>query len=80
MAYQHFLRASGIDPSQLNPKLEEEDDDEALATGEEQYNGDLAHFSKQENCKKVRVGQLYCLRCGGGKVKGPVEGKLPCWR
>lgn len=55
VAYQHFLRASGIDPSQLNPKLEEEDDDEALATGEEQYNGDLAHFSKQENCKKVII-------------------------
>ncbi|XP_066492778.1 amyloid-beta A4 precursor protein-binding family A member 3-like [Tiliqua scincoides] len=57
VAYQHFLRASGIDPSQLNPQQynEGEDDDEALAKGEEQYNGDLAHFSKQENCKKVII-------------------------
>ncbi|XP_053159998.1 amyloid-beta A4 precursor protein-binding family A member 3 isoform X2 [Hemicordylus capensis] len=57
VAYQHFLHASGIDPSWLHPRRcdaeEEEDDDEALPKGEELYNGDLAHFSKQENCKEV---------------------------
>ncbi|KAJ6655163.1 hypothetical protein lerEdw1_005641 [Lerista edwardsae] len=58
VAYQDFLRASGIDPSQLSHRQHDEgedDDDDSLATGEEQYNGDLAHFSKQENCKKVII-------------------------
>ncbi|KAH0625790.1 hypothetical protein JD844_034038 [Phrynosoma platyrhinos] len=59
VAYQHFLRASGIDPSQLSPRQpdheedDDDDDDDTLAKGEELYNGDLAHFSKQENCKKI---------------------------
>ncbi|XP_061458080.1 amyloid-beta A4 precursor protein-binding family A member 3 [Rhineura floridana] len=49
VAYQHFLRASGIDPNQ------HDDDDEDLAKEEELYNGDLPHFSKQENCKEVII-------------------------
>ncbi|XP_007431846.1 amyloid-beta A4 precursor protein-binding family A member 3 isoform X1 [Python bivittatus] len=56
VAYQHFLRASGIDPSQLGATQGENDDeDPALTEGEELYNGDLAHFSKQENCKEIII-------------------------
>ncbi|XP_063003153.1 amyloid-beta A4 precursor protein-binding family A member 3 [Elgaria multicarinata webbii] len=58
VAYQRFLRASGIDPTQLNPRQcgDEDDEDEPPAEGEEElYNGDLAHFSKQENCKEVII-------------------------
>ncbi|KAJ7308401.1 hypothetical protein JRQ81_008943 [Phrynocephalus forsythii] len=58
VAYQHFLQASGIDPSQLAARdrgAEGDDDDDALAKAEDLYNGDLAHFSKQENCKEVVI-------------------------
>ncbi|ETE61123.1 Amyloid beta A4 precursor protein-binding family A member 1, partial [Ophiophagus hannah] len=57
VAYQHFLRASGIDPSQLGSMQDQNDDekDPGLIEGEELYNGDLAHFSKQENCKEVVI-------------------------
>ncbi|XP_058019479.1 amyloid-beta A4 precursor protein-binding family A member 3-like isoform X1 [Ahaetulla prasina] len=57
VAYQHFLRASGIDPSQLGSLQDQNDDekDPGLIEGEELYNGDLAHFSKQENCKEVVI-------------------------
>ncbi|XP_034974009.1 amyloid-beta A4 precursor protein-binding family A member 3 [Zootoca vivipara] len=56
VAYQHFLRASGIDPDQLQPRRCSDDEgDESFAQGEELYNGDLAHFSKQENCKEVVI-------------------------
>ncbi|XP_060550914.1 amyloid-beta A4 precursor protein-binding family A member 3-like isoform X2 [Pantherophis guttatus] len=57
VAYQHFLRASGIDPSQLGSVPDQNDDekDPGLIEGEELYNGDLAHFSKQENCKEVVI-------------------------
>ncbi|XP_054836811.1 amyloid-beta A4 precursor protein-binding family A member 3 isoform X2 [Eublepharis macularius] len=54
VAYQHFLCASGIDPNQLGPR-QDDDNDNALAKGEDLYNGDLAHFSKQENCKEVFI-------------------------
>uniref|UniRef100_A0A8D0HJ89 Amyloid-beta A4 precursor protein-binding family A member 3 n=1 Tax=Sphenodon punctatus TaxID=8508 RepID=A0A8D0HJ89_SPHPU len=50
VAYQHFLQASGIDPSQLSAQQYGESLD-----SEELYNGDLAHFSKQENCKDVCI-------------------------
>uniref|UniRef100_A0A8D2LA17 Amyloid-beta A4 precursor protein-binding family A member 3 n=1 Tax=Varanus komodoensis TaxID=61221 RepID=A0A8D2LA17_VARKO len=52
VAYQRFLCASGIDPTQLNPR---QSDTDALEDGEELYNGDLAHFSKQENCMEVTI-------------------------
>ncbi|XP_028569518.2 amyloid-beta A4 precursor protein-binding family A member 3 isoform X1 [Podarcis muralis] len=56
VAYQQFLRASGIDPDQLHPRRCGEDEgDESFVPGEELYNGDLAHFSKQENCKEVVI-------------------------
>ncbi|XP_063146942.1 amyloid-beta A4 precursor protein-binding family A member 3-like isoform X2 [Candoia aspera] len=57
VAYQHFLRASGVDPSQLGSMQSENDDDKdlGLPEGEELYNGDLDHFSKQENCKEVII-------------------------
>ncbi|XP_026543612.1 amyloid-beta A4 precursor protein-binding family A member 3-like [Notechis scutatus] len=58
VAYQHFLRASGIDPSQLGSMQDQNDDEKdhpSLIEGEELYNGDLAHFSKQENCKEVVI-------------------------
>ncbi|XP_015276072.1 PREDICTED: amyloid beta A4 precursor protein-binding family A member 3 [Gekko japonicus] len=54
VAYQQFLHASGIDPSQVGPRRYDDDDD-VLTTGEDLYNGDLAHFSKQENCKEVVI-------------------------
>nr|XP_056723620.1 amyloid-beta A4 precursor protein-binding family A member 3 [Euleptes europaea] len=53
VAYQQFLRSSGIDPSQVGPRRY--DDDDVQATGEDLFNGDLAHFSKQENCKEVFI-------------------------
>ncbi|XP_032074746.1 amyloid-beta A4 precursor protein-binding family A member 3-like isoform X2 [Thamnophis elegans] len=57
VAYQHFLRASGIDPSQLGSMQDQNDDekDPGLIEGEELYNGDLAHFSKQENCRPLQT-------------------------
>ncbi|KAL8177815.1 UNVERIFIED_CONTAM: hypothetical protein K2H54_020223 [Gekko kuhli] len=56
VAYQQFLHASGIDPSQVGPRrYDDDDDDNVLTTGEDLYNGDLAHFSKQENCKEVFI-------------------------
>ncbi|XP_013929909.1 PREDICTED: amyloid beta A4 precursor protein-binding family A member 3-like [Thamnophis sirtalis] len=66
VAYQHFLRASGIDPSQLGSMQDQNDDekDPGLIEGEELYNGDLAHFSKQENCKEVRM-ERRCFARGG---------------
>ncbi|XP_074834324.1 amyloid-beta A4 precursor protein-binding family A member 3 isoform X2 [Carettochelys insculpta] len=46
-AYQQLLQASGIDPSQLCPSQE----GHALES-QELHNGDLAHFSNQDNCKE----------------------------
>ncbi|XP_007667291.1 amyloid-beta A4 precursor protein-binding family A member 3 [Ornithorhynchus anatinus] len=50
VAYQHFLQASGIDPCQLSAQQYQE----ALGDGD-LHNGDLAHFSNQENCKDVTI-------------------------
>ncbi|XP_067413369.1 amyloid-beta A4 precursor protein-binding family A member 3 [Emydura macquarii macquarii] len=54
VAYQQFLQASGIDPSQHISAPE----------SQELHNGDLAHFSKQENCKDV------CIRKQKGEILG----------
>ncbi|XP_073180819.1 amyloid-beta A4 precursor protein-binding family A member 3 isoform X2 [Lepidochelys kempii] len=59
VAYQQLLQASGIDPSQLSPGQ----DSRALES-QELHNGDLAHFSKQENCKDV------CIRKQKGEILG----------
>ncbi|KAG6934770.1 amyloid beta precursor protein binding family A member 3 [Chelydra serpentina] len=59
VAYQQLLQASGVDPSQLSPRQ----DSRALES-QELHNGDLAHFSKQENCKDV------CLRKQKGEILG----------
>lgn len=59
VAYQQLLQASGIDPSQLSPGQ----DSHALES-QELHNGDLAHFSKQENCKEV------CIRKQKGEILG----------
>ncbi|XP_030396286.1 amyloid-beta A4 precursor protein-binding family A member 3 isoform X2 [Gopherus evgoodei] len=59
VAYQQLLQASGIDPSQLSPSQ----DSHALES-QELHNGDLAHFSKQENCKEV------CIHKQKGEILG----------
>ncbi|XP_027706776.1 amyloid-beta A4 precursor protein-binding family A member 3 isoform X2 [Vombatus ursinus] len=50
VAYGQFLRASGIDPSQLSAQ----EDCGRLNEGD-LHNGDLAHFSNQENCRDVCI-------------------------
>ncbi|NXD71839.1 APBA1 protein, partial [Eolophus roseicapillus] len=59
VAFQRFLEANSIDPSELSPRqysraLEEQ----------EQYNAELSHFSRQENCKDV------CIRKQKGEILG----------
>uniref|UniRef100_A0A8V5GU37 Amyloid-beta A4 precursor protein-binding family A member 3 n=1 Tax=Melopsittacus undulatus TaxID=13146 RepID=A0A8V5GU37_MELUD len=59
VAYQRFLEANSINPSELSPRqyshaLEEQ----------EQYNAELSHFSQQENCKDV------CIRKQKGEILG----------
>ncbi|XP_065556003.1 amyloid-beta A4 precursor protein-binding family A member 3 [Lathamus discolor] len=59
VAYQRFLEANSIDPSELSPRqyshaLEEQ----------EQYNAELSHFSQQENCKDV------CIQKQKGEILG----------
>lgn len=49
MAYQRFLEANSIDPSQLSPRQYSR-----ALEDQEQYNAELNHFSRQENCKDVR--------------------------
>lgn len=72
MAYQHFLQVNSIDPSQLRLRQQGHSPED-----EELYNGDLAHFSKQENCKEVRTahGQVcvYVLKpfCSKGFTLAP---------
>ncbi|XP_074060160.1 amyloid-beta A4 precursor protein-binding family A member 3 [Macrotis lagotis] len=50
VAYGQFLQASGIDPSQLSAQ----EDSRRLKDGD-LHNGDLAHFSNQENCRDVCI-------------------------
>ncbi|XP_038632530.1 amyloid-beta A4 precursor protein-binding family A member 1-like [Scyliorhinus canicula] len=49
VAYQQFLNANGINPSDLSPN----EYNDLLDT--EFYNGDLVHFSKSENSKEVHI-------------------------
>lgn len=50
MAYQRFLEANSIDPSELSPHQYSR-----ALEDQEQYNAELTHFSRQENCKDVRA-------------------------
>lgn len=50
MAYQRFLEANSIDPSELSPRQYSR-----ALEDQEQYNAELTHFSQQENCKDVRA-------------------------
>ncbi|XP_006025813.1 amyloid-beta A4 precursor protein-binding family A member 3 isoform X2 [Alligator sinensis] len=59
VAYQHFLQVNSIDPSQLRLRQQGHSPED-----EELYNGDLAHFSKQENCKEV------CIQKQKGEILG----------
>ncbi|XP_069505524.1 amyloid-beta A4 precursor protein-binding family A member 3 [Ambystoma mexicanum] len=59
VAYQHFLHSSGIDASKLTP-----DEFSNVLNQEELYNGDLVHFSKQENCKEI------CIQKQKGEILG----------
>ncbi|XP_064424395.1 amyloid-beta A4 precursor protein-binding family A member 2 isoform X2 [Latimeria chalumnae] len=59
VAYQQFLQATGINPSELRPSEYSD-----VLNNEELYNGDLAHFSKRENCKDI------CIRKQKGEILG----------
>lgn len=50
VAYQRFLEANSIDPSELSPRQYSR-----ALEDQEQYNAELTHFSRQENCKDVRA-------------------------
>ncbi|RMC00791.1 hypothetical protein DUI87_22475 [Hirundo rustica rustica] len=59
VAYQRFLEANSIDPSQLSPHQYSR-----ALEDQEQYNAELTHFSRQENCKDV------CIRKQKGEILG----------
>ncbi|XP_004632764.1 amyloid-beta A4 precursor protein-binding family A member 3 [Octodon degus] len=50
VAYSQFLCDSGIDPSQVGTRP-----GQGGARPGHLHNGDLAHFSNQENCREVRI-------------------------
>ncbi|MBN3302957.1 APBA1 protein, partial [Amia calva] len=50
VAYQQFLQANGIKPSELRPS----EYSDYLGT-QELYNGDLVHFSRSENIREVLI-------------------------
>ncbi|XP_066192531.1 amyloid-beta A4 precursor protein-binding family A member 3 [Sylvia atricapilla] len=59
VAYQRFLEANSIDPSKLSPHQYSR-----ALEDQEQYNAELTHFSRQENCKDV------CIRKQKGEILG----------
>ncbi|NXH11318.1 APBA1 protein, partial [Bucco capensis] len=59
VAYQHFLEANSIDPSELSPHQYSR-----ALEDQEQYNAELTHFSQQENCKDV------CIQKQKGEILG----------
>ncbi|NXA05971.1 APBA1 protein, partial [Sapayoa aenigma] len=59
VAYQRFLEANSIDPSELSPRQYSR-----ALEDQEQYNAELTHFSRQENCKDV------CIRKQKGEILG----------
>lgn len=78
MAYQRFLEANSIDPSQLSPRQYSR-----ALEDQEQYNAELNHFSRQENCKDVRdalEGWGQCRELAGSSVPPlpQLPGQLRC--
>ncbi|KAM6993293.1 amyloid-beta A4 precursor protein-binding family A member 3 [Passerculus sandwichensis] len=59
VAYQRFLEANSIDPSELSPRQYSR-----ALQDQEQHNTELTHFSRQENCKDV------CIRKQKGEILG----------
>ncbi|KFQ79359.1 Amyloid beta A4 precursor protein-binding family A member 1, partial [Phaethon lepturus] len=59
VAYQRFLEANSINPSELSPRQYSR-----ALEDQEQYNAELSHFSRQENCKDV------CIRKQKGEILG----------
>ncbi|XP_075031859.1 amyloid-beta A4 precursor protein-binding family A member 3 isoform X2 [Calonectris borealis] len=59
VAYRRFLEANSIDPSELSPRQYSR-----ALEDQEQYNAELTHFSRQENCKDV------CIRKQKGEILG----------
>ncbi|KFQ76687.1 Amyloid beta A4 precursor protein-binding family A member 1, partial [Phoenicopterus ruber ruber] len=59
VAYQRFLEANSINPSELSPRQYSR-----ALEDQEQYNAELTHFSRQENCKDV------CIRKQKGEILG----------
>ncbi|XP_015741905.1 amyloid-beta A4 precursor protein-binding family A member 3 [Coturnix japonica] len=59
VAYQRFLEANSIDPSELSPRQYSR-----ALEDQEQHNAELTHFSRQENCKDV------CIRKQKGEILG----------
>lgn len=51
MAYREFLRANGINPTDLSQKQYSD-----IINSQEMYHDDLVHFSNSDNCKEVRQG------------------------
>lgn len=49
MAYREFLRANGINPTDLSQKQYSD-----IINSQEMYHDDLVHFSNSDNCKEVR--------------------------
>ncbi|XP_068775666.1 amyloid-beta A4 precursor protein-binding family A member 3 isoform X2 [Struthio camelus] len=59
VAYQRFLEANSINPSELSPRQYSR-----ALEDQEHYNTELTHFSRQENCKDV------CIRKQKGEILG----------
>ncbi|XP_071375855.1 amyloid-beta A4 precursor protein-binding family A member 2-like isoform X2 [Centroberyx affinis] len=50
VAYREFLRANGINPTDLSQKQYSD-----IINSQEMYNDDLVHFSNSDNCKELYV-------------------------
>lgn len=48
VAYREFLRANGINPTELSQKQYSD-----IINSQEMYHDDLVHFSNSDNCKEV---------------------------
>ncbi|XP_039623126.1 amyloid-beta A4 precursor protein-binding family A member 3 [Polypterus senegalus] len=59
VAYQHFLQANGIKPTELQPS-----EYSHYLGAQELYNGDLVHFSRSENLREV------CIEKPSGEILG----------
>uniref|UniRef100_A0A8B9Q4G4 Amyloid-beta A4 precursor protein-binding family A member 3 n=1 Tax=Apteryx owenii TaxID=8824 RepID=A0A8B9Q4G4_APTOW len=59
VAYQRFLEANSINPSELSPRQYSR-----ALEDQEHYNAELTHFSRQENCKDV------CIQKQKGEILG----------